>query len=216
MQSILVADDHVLFREGLNSIMSRWEDFEIAGEAANGMEAVCKVGETMPDIVLMDVNMPVMDGIEAARQIKRKFPAVRVVMLTVSEEDVDLFQALKAGASGYILKDTPSRRLHDLLRGVLNNETPVSGAMATKIVKEFNRPRDEEDPKCPLREALTEREKAILELLARGKTNAEIAGQLFLSESTVKKYLHNVLEKLQLNNRVEAAVYAAREGLGKT
>lgn len=215
MTSILIVDDHILFREGLSTIISQWTDFEVAGEASNGSEAVRLVPGMLPDIVLMDVNMPVLGGIEAAGQIKRAFPSVKVVMLTVSEEDDDLFEALKAGASGYILKDTPSRRLHDLLRGVLQNETPISGSMATKIVEEFNRPHEKKHPECPLKEPLTEREQSILELLVYGKTNAEIAESLFLSESTVKKYLHNVLEKLQLNNRVEAAAYAVREEMRK-
>jgi DNA-binding NarL/FixJ family response regulator len=215
MTTILIVDDHVLFRDGLKAIFRYWDDFQVLDDAENGEEAIRKVRDLMPDMVLMDVAMPVMDGITATQQIKREFPAVRVVIVTVSDESEDLFRALKAGASGYILKNTPSRRLHDLLRGVMHNETPLSGAVATKIVEEFSRPQVEK--RCPdlLTEPLTEREQSILELLVGGLTNMEIAQRLYLSESTVKKYLHNVLEKLHLNNRVEAAAYAAREGLVK-
>lgn len=213
MTTILIVDDHILFREGMRNIIQKWEDFEVVGEAANGMEAIEKVADVLPDIVLMDINMPGMNGIKATWQIKQKFPSVQVVMLTMSEEDEDLFLALKSGASGYILKDIPSRRFHDLLRGVMHNETPISGVMATKVVAEFNQPQDKSDTKSWLREPLTNREQEILEKLVEGKTNAEIAEEIFLSESTVKKYLRNILEKLHLKNRVEAAAYAVREGL---
>jgi len=215
MTSILIADDHVLFREGLRAILDSWDDFEVVDEAANGAEAIQKVADLMPDIALMDIAMPLMDGIQATQTIKRELPSVRVVILTVSEEGEDLYRALKAGADGYIIKNTPSRQLHDLLRGVMHHETALSGAMATKIVEEFYRPRPAKVPGNPLNESLTEREYSILELLVDGLTNAEIGQRLFVSESSVKKYLHNILQKLHLNNRVEAATYALREGLIK-
>lgn len=215
MPSVIITDDHVLFREGLIALISQWDDFKILGEADNGEDAIRKVRDLSPDIVLMDIAMPVMDGITATEKIKREYPAVRVVMLTISEEDEDLFRALKAGACGYILKNMPAKRLHDLLRGVMNNETPISGVMATKMVAEFNRPVTETKPARTPLESLTEREKSILELLVDGFTNTEIANKLYLSESTIKKDLHNVLEKLHLNNRVEAVAYAIKRGLIK-
>jgi DNA-binding NarL/FixJ family response regulator len=138
-------------------------------------------------------------------------------MLTVSEDEENLFEALKAGARGYVLKDTPSRRLHDLLRGVMHGETPFSGIMATKILDEFNRADAKALlPKPALIEPLNEREQEILKLVVAGQSNGEIAEHLGLAENTVKKYFHNILQKLQLNNRVEAAVYAVREGLVNT
>jgi DNA-binding NarL/FixJ family response regulator len=212
--TILIVDDHILFREGMSHIISRWDDFEVVGEARNGQEAIEMARELMPDIILMDVTMPVLDGLQATRQINRELPGIEVVMLTMSDEEESLFEAIKNGASGYVLKDTPSRRLHDQLRGVLNNEAPLSGQIAAKIIKEFRRGHPETTG-ASVREPLTEREQQVLECLGEGMTNQEIADRIFLSESTVKKYLHNILEKLHLNNRVEAAIYAVREDLVK-
>ena len=212
MNSILIADDHILFREGLRSLIGHWTDFVVAGEASNGAEAVEMAHELLPEIVLMDVTMPVMNGIEATRRIARELPSTHIVMLTVAEEPDYLFQALKNGARGYVLKDTPSRRLRDLLRGVLRGETPLSGAVATLMLENFRR--EESEPAAsPEVEPLTEREQQVLEWVVEGLTNAEIATQLYLSENTVKKYLRNILQKLHLNSRVEAAVYAVREGI---
>lgn len=212
MNTILIADDHILFREGLRSLIRHWEDFEVVGEAANGIEALALAHKLMPDIVLMDITMPGMGGIEATRQMVRELPATNVVILTVSEDEDDLFEALKYGARGYVLKNIPSRRLHDYLRGVLSGESPLSGIMAAKILEDFHRPRQETEVAVD-EEPLTEREQAVLELVVEGHTNVEIAERLYLSEHTVKKYLGNVLQKLHLNNRVEAAVYAVRKGL---
>lgn len=212
MNSILIADDHILFREGLRSLIGHWDDFVVVGEAGNGAEAVALARELLPDIVLMDITMPVMDGIEAARRVAREVPATRIVMLTVAEEPEYLFQALKHGAHGYVLKDTPSRRLHDLLRGVLRGESPLSGIIATMMLENFKEGSSDYEAKSET-EPLTEREQQVLELVVQGLTNAEIAGRLFLSENTVKKYLRNILQKFHLNSRVEAAVYAVREGI---
>jgi len=212
MNSILIADDHILFREGLRSLVGHWDDFVVVGEACNGAQAVEMARELLPDVVLMDITMPVLDGIEATRRIARELPTTHIVMLTVAEEPDFLFQALKNGAHGYVLKDTPSRRLHDLLRGVLRGETPLSGTMATMMLENFRR--DESQPSETLEiEPLTERERQVLELVVEGLTNAEIATQLYLSENTVKKYLRNILQKFHLNSRVEAAVYAVRAGI---
>jgi DNA-binding NarL/FixJ family response regulator len=214
MNRLLIVDDHVLFREGLVHILAHWDDFEVIGESSNGQEALALARESLPDLVLMDINMPVMNGIEATRTMSREIPSTHIVMLTVSEDEENLFEALKAGARGYVLKNTPSRRLHDLLRGVMHGETPFSGIMATKILDEFNRT-DAKPllPKSTPIEPLNEREQEILKLVVAGQSNSEIAEHLGLAENTVKKYFHNILQKLQLNNRVEAAVYAVREGL---
>jgi DNA-binding NarL/FixJ family response regulator len=214
MNTVLIVDDHALFREGLRNIIGRWEDFSVVGEAKNGQEAIFSAQELMPDIILMDISMPVMDGIAATRRIVREMPAIHVVILTMSEEAEDLFEAIKVGARGYVLKDTPSHRLHDKLSGVLQGEAPLSGLMAAKILNEFNKLNETPEARLAAsRDPLTAREKQVLELVVQGLSNPEISAQLYLSQNTVKKYLHNVLEKLHLNNRVEAALYAVREGL---
>jgi DNA-binding NarL/FixJ family response regulator len=215
MPTVLIADDHVLFREGLRALVARWEDFQVVGEAADGEEALRIAEERRPDLVLMDISMPGMDGIAAAQQIKRALPSVHVVMLTASENQEDLFRALQVGADGYVLKDTPSRRLHDLLRGVLRDEAPLSAPMASLMLAQFKRQQEHSSSAEAPEARLTERERAVLELLAQGRTNAEIGQELHLSESTVKKHVHDMLEKLHLASRVEMALYAARSGLIK-
>lgn len=214
--TILIADDHVLFREGLRNIINHWDDFEVIGEARDGQEAIELARQLLPDIVLMDISMPVMDGLQATRQISRELPTTQVVMLTMSEEEENLFQAIQNGARGYVLKDTPSTGLHKKLTGVLRGEAALSGLMATKILNEFGKPKYQRETleKNGL-EPLSEREQQVLELVAQGLSNSEIAEKLYLSENTIKKYLHNILEKLHLNNRVEAAIYAVKEGLVK-
>jgi len=213
MYTILIADDHVLFREGMRNLIGHWDDFEVVGEANTGLDAVEKARELMPDVILLDIAMPQMNGIEAAQQISRELPSIRIVMLTMSGEEDDLFRSIKGGAQGYILKDTPSKRLHDQLRGVMRGEAPLSGVVASKILLEFSH--SPADPRSRLDsgiDALTEREKKVLELVALGKTNPEIGAELYLSENTIKKHIHNILTKLQLKNRVEAAVYAMNRG----
>ena len=209
--ALLLADDHTLFRDGLRELISHWEEFQVVGEAANGQEAVELCRQRLPDIVLMDVRMPVMNGVEATRRIRAESPATSVVMLTMSVEERDLFEALKQGARGYVLKNTPAHQLRERLHEVMRGEAPLSGAIAAKILDEFNRQRGGEagGPSEPL----AEREIQILQLVAEGLSNEEIGARLFLSEQTVKKQLSNVLQKLHLNNRVQAAVYAVRKGL---
>jgi DNA-binding NarL/FixJ family response regulator len=214
--TLLIVDDHILFREGLHNIMGRWDDFEVVGEARNGQDAIEMARELLPDIVLMDISMPVMDGLQATRQITGELPSVQVVMLTMSEDEENLFAAIQSGARGYVLKDIPSTGLHKKLTGVLRGEAALSGVMATKILNEFSRIKPEEGaPAVAGLEPLTSREHQVLELVVQGLSNPEIAGKLCLSENTVKKYLHNILDKLHLNNRVEAAIYAVKEGLVK-
>ena len=214
--TLLIVDDHYLFREGLHNIIQHWEDFEVVGEAGNGQEAVSMARELLPDIVLMDITMPVMNGLLATRQIVRELPGTRVVMLTMSEDEENLFDAIQNGARGYVLKDIPSTGLHKKLIGVLRGEAALSGLMATKILNEFSKPKADLDvSELAGIEPLTEREQQVLELVVQGLNNPDIAERLHLSENTIKKYLHNILEKLHLNNRVEAAIYAVKEGLVK-
>ena len=213
---VLLVDDHTLYREGLRELIKHWDEFEVVGEAANGQEAVELCRHRHPEIVLMDVQMPVMDGIEATRLIRQECPATAVVMLTVSTEEKHLFEAIREGARGYVLKIIPARQLRDRLRGVLQGEVMLSGAVAIKVLEEFSRQRGAEAPGQlgPRQdEALTEREIQILRLVAEGLSNEEIGARLFLSEQTVKKRLSGVLQKLHLNNRVQAAAHAVRHGL---
>ena len=209
--TLLLADDHALFRDGLRELINHWEEFQVVGEAANGQEAVELCRQRLPDIVLMDVQMPVMNGVEATRRIRAEFPATSVVMLTMSVEERDLFEALKYGAQGYVLKNISALQLREQLQEVVRGEVPLSGAIAAKILTEFNRLLGSEEDKSF--EPLTEREIQILQLVAEGLSNAEIGTKLFLSNQTVKKQLSNVIQKLHLNNRVQAAVYAVRKGL---
>jgi DNA-binding NarL/FixJ family response regulator len=214
--SLIIVDDHFLFREGLRNIINRWDDFEVVGEARNGLEAVQLARTLLPDIVLMDITMPVLDGLEATRQIARELPSTYVVILTMSEDEDNLFQALRNGARGYVLKDTPSTGLHKKLSGVMRGESALSGPMATKILNQFSKIKNVYQAAEALGlEPLTEREQQVLELLVQGLSNPEIAEKLLLSENTIKKYLHNVLGKLHLNNRVEAAIFAVKNGLVK-
>ncbi len=209
--SLLLADDHTLFRDGLRELISHWQEFRVVGEAANGQEAVELCRQRLPDIVLMDIQMPVMNGVEAARRIRAESPATSVMMLTMSVDESDLFEALKQGARGYVLKNISAQQLRERLQEVVRGEVPLSGAIAAKILAEFNRQWDGEED--GLFEPLTERETQILRLVAEGLSNEEIGARLFLSDQTVKKQLSNTMQKLHLNNRVQAAVYAVRKGL---
>jgi DNA-binding NarL/FixJ family response regulator len=210
---VLLADDHQLFRKGVAAALAEQPDFEIVGEAADGREAVAKAREIVPDIVLMDISMPGMTGLEATRQITAELPAVKVVILTVGEENTNLFEAIKGGAQGYLLKDVEPEHLADKLRGVCRGEAQISGIAAAKILAAFADPEREAAP-MPARAPLTPRETEILGLVAGGATNKEIASALNLSPSTIKNHLQNILAKLHLENRVQAAAYAVREGLG--
>jgi DNA-binding NarL/FixJ family response regulator len=204
----------VLFREGLRGLIKHWEAFKVIGEASNGMEAIEFCRENRPDLILMDITMPVLNGLEATRQIKELCPSTHIVILTVSEDEEDLFEAIKNGAQGYVLKNMPARRLHDMLRGVMQGEAPLSGSVAAKVLSEFSHQKGAEGKnQQDLVEQLTNREMEVLELVAEGLSNKEIAEKLYLGEGTVKKYLGNVLDKLHLNNRVQAAVYATQKGL---
>ncbi len=209
---ILLVDDHVLFRKGLAALLEARRGMAVVGEAGAGEEAITLARQTMPDIILMDIQMPGLSGLEATRRIKAEMPHVRIVILTVSDEDASLFEAIKNGADGYLLKDLEPRQLYEMLEGLRRGEAPISGALAARILKEFRA--QEAQPAPPeATEELTEREKEVLQWVAKGASNREIAEVLCVSENTVKIHVRNILEKLHLRNRIQAAVYAAREGL---
>lgn len=209
---VLLVDDQLLFRKGLRALLDDQEDIEVVGEAADGLQALERARAAKPDVVLMDIHMPVCNGVEATRRIKLELPETKVVALTVSDEDDDLFEAIKSGAEGYLLKDLRPEELFDLLRGVMKGETPISPAVASKLLSEFRR-RPRQDPSQTAGVDLTARELEVLQLVTEGMSNAEIAARLYIVEGTVKNHLHNILEKLHLENRVQAAAYAMREGL---
>lgn len=213
MMRILLVDDHILFRKGVAALLKHRQDMEVVGEAGNGHEAILAARELLPNVILMDINMPQCDGLEATRLIKREIPHVKIIMLTVADDDRNLFEAIKSGAQGYLLKNLEPYQLYDLLESISRDEAPLSGAIAAKILKEFTQPQADPLIERETVDALTAREISILELVVEGLTNKEIASELYISENTVKIHLRNILEKLHLQNRIQAAVYAVRKGL---
>ncbi len=209
--STLIVDDHTLFREGLAGLLRNRPPINVIGQAADGEQAVALAHELMPDLVLMDVRMSGMSGLEATRQIKATLPDVRVVMLTMSEDEQDLFEAIKSGAQGYLLKNTSPDDLCRFIEGVMAGEAPISGLMAAKMMGEFARSAAPHSADELPQEQLSERELEVLHCLAEGLTNREIADKLVISEHTVKKHLRNILAKLHLQNRVQAALCAYRQ-----
>lgn len=210
---VLLVDDHALFRKGVASALALHGDIEVVGEAENGDEALTKARELMPDIILMDISMPDCDGLEATRRIRAEVPTAKIIMLTVAEQEGSLFEAIKSGAHGYLLKTIEPRPLVDTLRGVLRGEAPVSRITASKILAEFARQAQQAGPATGPRPLLTAREREVLALVARGNTNKEVAAALGITPSTVKNHLQNILDKLHLENRVQAAAFALRERL---
>lgn len=208
---VLVADDHKLFRQGLISLMKTREDFvEIVGEAETGEDAVKMAEELRPDVILLDIYMPEMDGLQAAKEIRARFPEIAIVMLTSSERDGHLYEAVKLGVAGYLLKSLDANELFDLLNGVVRGEIAMTRSMAGQMLKAVaNRAVDSERGE----QALTERELFVLRLVASGASNIEIAETLSISVNTVKSHLKNILDKLQLENRTQAATYAIKHGL---
>jgi DNA-binding NarL/FixJ family response regulator len=213
MLRILLVDDHVLFRRGVAALLASRQNLQVIGEATDGLEAIAAARELIPDLILMDIHMPNCDGLEATRRITREMPHVKIVMLTVSSDEQNLFEAIKSGAHGYLLKDLEPYQLYDLLDNISRGETPLSGAMATKIFNEFTQPNQSSTREQETIEKLTNREIEILQLIAEGMTNKEIASSLVISENTVKIHLRNILDKLHLKNRIQAAVHAVRQGI---
>ena len=211
---VLVVDDHALFRRGLEMVLAHEPDIEVVGEAEDGAEAVEKAVETTPDIVLMDVRMPKRGGIDACTAIKDAVPSSKIIMLTISDEEVDLYDAIKAGAMGYLLKEISIEEVASAIRAVHGGQSLISPSMASKLLNEFASmiKRGDERQQVPA-PRLTDREMEVLRLVAKGLNNRDIAKQLFISENTVKNHIRNILEKLQLHSRMEAVVYAVREKL---
>ena len=210
----LLVDDHSLFREGLISILESQPDFVVVGEASDGLEAIVKARKLKPDLILMDVTMPVCDGLEATQRIKQELPEVTIVMLTVCAESDKLFEAIRNGAQGYLLKSINSRQMLSLLRGAVRGEAAITPTLGGRMLEEFRRVSQhsvdfpEEDVV-----ALTSREQEVLCLVAEGATNKQIAGELNVSIHTVKSHMRKILAKLHLEKRQQAASYAKREGL---
>ena len=213
---VLLVDDQPLFRRAIATLIAEQSGLEIVGEADNGLEAIEQAHALHPDLVVMDVEMPVMDGVEATRRIRDELPAMKVVILSVSETDEHLFNAIRWGAHGYLLKDLRPEQLYELIRAVMRNETVLSPAIAGRLLREFRERPDR--PTVPTPETagplLTQREVQVLQLVAEGLSNKEIGGRLSITEGTVKNHVHNALEKLQLENRIQAAAYVVRRGLG--
>jgi DNA-binding NarL/FixJ family response regulator len=208
---VLLADDHALVRDGVASLLTAW-DMEVVGQGGDGVEAVEQALALHPDVVLMDINMPRMGGLEATRRIKAALPDTKIVMLTVSDDERDLFEAVKAGAEGYLLKNMAGAELEQMLDGLASGIPAVSRSLAGKLLAEFGRQvRHEPTPRRD--EQLTERERDVLQLIARGATNREVARRLVISENTVNFHVKNILGKLHAHTRAEAAVRALQEGM---
>ena len=206
---VLIADDHPLIREGLRGLLAAEPDFELVGEATDGSEAVEKTDQLRPDVILLDLLMPVKSGIEAIIEIKEKDPGARILVLTSFADDEQVFPALRAGALGYLLKDSSPQDLLRAIRSVYRGESSLHPAIARRLVLQFSQPAVDSSPENPL----TQREVEVLKLVAEGLSNQNIADELVVSERTVGKHVGNILEKLHLANRTQAALYALREGL---
>jgi DNA-binding NarL/FixJ family response regulator len=213
---VLIVDDQDLVRTGFRLILST-RGITVVGEAADGAEALTQARTLRPDVVLMDIRMPKTSGIEACRATKEVAPSAKIVMLTISDEEEDLFEAIRAGASGYLLKDIPLDEVADAVRAVHGGQSLINPSMAGKLLSEFatlaRRDAEEEPAKHAPAPKLTDREMEVLRLVARGMNNRDIAKELFISENTVKNHVRNILEKLQIHSRMEAVMVAVREKL---
>ncbi len=208
---VLLVDDHTLVRNGIASLLTA-NNIEVVGEASDGLEALEKTRQLKPDIVLMDIKMPRYNGLEATRLIKAEMPQVKIVILTVSDDDEDLFEAIKSGAEGYLLKNIKAKEFLALLSGVVKGEAAISPLLATKIIEEFSRQmKGAVTP--PSVSELTKREIDVLKLVTDGAINKEIATALYITENTVKYHLRNIMEKLHLRNRAQVAAYAVSKGI---
>jgi NarL family two-component system response regulator LiaR len=206
--SVLIADDHPFVRHGLRTYLETLDDHEVVGEACDGAEAVELAGRLLPDVVLMDLVMPELDGVEATREIRSASPATKVIVLTSFDDDEKVFPAIKAGAAGYLLKDVRPAELADAVRKASRGEALLAPSVAARLMQEVSGER-------PPAAGLTERELEVLRLIARGMSNKLIARELVVSEKTVKTHVSNILAKLHLADRTQAALYAVREGLAE-
>ncbi len=209
---VAVVDDQELFRRGLTMLLGVEDDIEVVGEAGDGVAATELAATAVPDVILMDVRMPKRSGIEACVAIKEVAPTARIIMLTVSDEEADLYDAVKNGASGYLLKDSSIDEVAQAIRVVADGQSLISPSMAIKLLDEFKQMSRADRQQVPS-PRLTDRELEVLKLVAQGLNNREIAKRLFISENTVKNHVRNILEKLQLHSRMEAVMYAVREKL---
>jgi two-component system, NarL family, nitrate/nitrite response regulator NarL len=229
---ILLVDDQPLFRRAIATLIQEQPEFTVVGEAADGREAIEQAQELIPDLIVMDIEMPVMNGIEAVRILRDRMPSIKIVVLTVSESEDYLFEAIRFGAHGYLLKDLRPEQLYELLRAVMRNETPLSPAIAGRLLDEIrrlqgagtaapapetSRPSGAAGPAADGlgTQVLTRRELDTLQLVAQGLSNKEIGTKLSITEGTVKNHVHNALEKLQLENRIQATAYIIRQGLAQ-
>ncbi len=206
---VLIADDHAIVRRGLRTLIASQPDMKLVGEAANGIEAIQKAQTTQPDVILMDMVMPRQDGATTIREIKKENPQARILVLTSFAEDDKIFPAIKSGALGYLLKDTGTDQLLQAIRDVNDGKSSLDPNVALRVIRELNHGSD----LPPTAEPLTERELDVLQLLAQGLTNQEIAERLVLGERTVGNHISSILSKLHLANRTQAALYALREGI---
>jgi DNA-binding NarL/FixJ family response regulator len=207
---ILIADDHSIVREGLKQLLDLEEDFKVVGQASNGVETIEQVKLLKPDVLLLDINMPVMNGINALRKIKEEGFKTNVVILTLHEDREYLLETMQIGATGYILKDSDSATLYRAIRDAYNGESYIQPKLAAELVKEFNKPKG---AKLKLENELTQREYEVLALIAEGHNNKEIAEELFISEKTVKNHVSNIFRKLNVSDRTQAAIYAFKNNI---
>ncbi|TML70006.1 MAG: response regulator transcription factor [Actinobacteria bacterium] len=210
---VLIVDDHDLFRSGLRNLLEEESGVQIVGEAAGGHDAVRIVRELAPDVVVMDLNMPGMGGVDATRHITAVAPLTRVVMLTISDEDNDVIDAILAGACGYLLKDSSIQDLMAGIRAAAMGESLISPIIAAKVLQRVRASSTQPEIESTIRAELSDRVIEVLKLIANGKDNAMIAGELHISPKTVKNHISNILMKLQIDNRIQAAVYAVRSGI---
>ena len=209
---VVICDDQAIFRRGLSMVLADEEGIEVVGEAEDGDEAVAVATDLVPDVVLMDIRMPKRSGIEATRAIAEAVPSAKIVMLTVSDEEDDLYEAIKAGATGYLLKEISIEEVASAIRAVVSGQSLITPSMASKLLTEFSSLSKKAEARTAVPgPTLTARELEVLKLVAQGMSNKEIASELYISENTVKNHVRNILEKLHLHSRMEAVMYAVRE-----
>jgi DNA-binding NarL/FixJ family response regulator len=208
---ILLCDDQAVIRDGLEMLLQLEKDMQVVGTAADGAEAIELAAQKQPDLILMDLKMPGTSGIEATRQIHARFPHIKILILTTYDDDEWLFDAIRAGAAGYLLKDTPRQKIIEAIRGTMDGKAFLDPAVAGKLINQVAS--NQKQPASTLTDKLTDRELDVLRLIAKGFTNSDIAGQLHLSEGTVRNHVSAILEKLNVSDRTQAAVIAIQHGL---